>query len=541
MRTTKTPDYSNKNLSFWCEPVGEMPSVVFEKGRQMNRLWNLLVECHTTFLAKHDGKKGGERTEAYKTEWQPLLKRIYNNEAKSFGLNSDETNFVTDGFKNAIRAGYDQKRPGAGMPTFKARLRSIHIPFCDRNGGRAPAWFFEKPDRRIHLRPILLPDAAKRVIDRGPARGHFTVDGQAISLRANLSQSIPPGALVKRVSLVGKLERPFGWQWKLMFSIAYPPPPPAQSDAACVGVDLGYRRFEDRIRFGMIFDGSRFHELALPLDLTNRRAAKAGKRWDIREIWELESQIGCGVEACKASLKQLPKTDWPEEARGAMQGIAKMRERGLLKVRRLLRDAEITVPELETWWDDYQRLFRKSRHLELQIVATRTHLYRNLALSLARSCAAIAWEGGLSLRDLAESAGKKKKQRKEAIAEGVSAERSPEDRIEEAAQKWRAYVCLSDFRRFLKEAVEKTTAALIDRPAAGTTNTCEECGAPVDTGPDLVLTCANGHRRDQDKGSAKMLFEEIDEGYRQQSAPLSLDLFTDQAVRAIRTLNREMV
>lgn len=532
-RKTNTPDNLNKNLSFWCEPVGEMPDVVFAKGKAMSKFWNLLVEHHQAFLEKHEGKQGKDRAEAYKAEWYATVRRLYNTEAKQLGLNSDETNHVTDAFGKAVAAAYDPKRPESKMPRFKSGLQSVHVPFCDRNGGRDVTWFFEKAERRIYVRPLKLGEAtARRDKDRSPARAHFTVDGQAVALKCNLSQSFPTGTLVKRVSLIGSLQRPFGWQWRLQFTVSYPAPEKPVTGRAAIGLDLGWRRFEDRIRVGMIFDGVRYHEISLPLDMASRRTTKAGKRVDIRDAWELEAQIGNGVEQCKAALRAMSKSEWPEPARAMMQGIVKMRERGLFRLRRELREAGIEVPELEQWAAEYQKLFKKSRHLDLQIKATRTHFYRNLAFALASSCSVIAWEGDLNLKQLSETGTKKKEVRKKLIAEGVAAERSVADRIEESAQKWRAFVCLSDFRRFLREAVQKTNCQLVDRPAAWSTQVCPECGAMCESSPDLFLICANGHRRDQDKGSARLFRGELPEDTRASATPLDLSAFPDQAIRA---------
>lgn len=538
-RKTKRPDWPQMNFAYWCEPVGEPPQAIFEKGRQMNEFWNVLVACHEQFLARHDGKRGAERTAAYKEEWTPLLAWLYNHTAKQIGLGSDETLFVMDKFNRAVSHAY--KEPDAGMPRWKRGLRQINIPYFDRSGGKAVEFFVgDDPRRAVQLHNFGVTRGRFRVQlwRKAEDKKKWEASTTQVPLRVNCHRPLPKGALVKRVMLTGTLERPFGWQWKLVFAIQVPPMVKQSTAGAVVGLDLGYRVFEDRVRFGMLFDGQRCYELALPLNLANRRAAKAGQCRDVRDVWEMESRLGQLVEACKEALGRVDRAQWPAEARASMSGIDKMRERGLFRLRRVLSGAGVTEPALEAFAQDYGALFRKVRALELQLVATRNQLYRNLAIGLARSCAVIAWEGDLSLKQLAENPGKKKRRRKaKAVETGEVQPLSVDDRVEQAAQKWRGHVALSYFRQFLCDASAKTDTDLQGYEAAGTTSTCSVCGDAVETGPDLILTCANGHRQDQDGNAARVLFARVPASYKEYAPPLDLSQMPTQAVRAIRLVD----
>lgn len=498
------PDWPTTNYAFWCKPIGEPPEVLFNKARQMNEFWNCLVACHDAFLKRHEGKRGKARTAAYKDEWYVIWRDVlYRYVAKNIGLNRDETLVLTERFNTAVSRAYSDA--SAGMPHFKRSLKSINIPFLDSNGGKPVGWFLGASEKR-----------RVQFCSQSATRGHFIVDGESVPLEINFHRPLPPGCLIKRVSLTAKLERPFGWQWQLVFANQQPPRQIIKSQAAVIGVDLGFRRFPDRVRYGLIHDGFAYYELALPLDLANQRAGKAGKVWDIREVWKLESEIGLQVETCKKAIAGLSKFQWPAEAAASLRGIAKMREGGLIRLRRKLYQAGITVPELEDWYNTHQWLFKKSRALELQLLASREHIYRNLVLALAKACAVIVWEGDLNLKQMSEEESKT-----EALAN---------------AEKWRAFVGLSFFRQWMREACAKTSTELVDSPAAGTTNLCE-CGAEVQPSASLYLKCANGHRRDQDWGSARVLYLRADETCRSTALPLDLSQFNQQAVRGMGLVN----
>lgn len=537
-RKSNRPDWPQMNFAYWCEPIGEPPQVLFDKARQMDEFWNVLVACHDRFLERRDGKRGAERTAAYKEEWHPLVAWLEEHIAKKLGLGDKERQLILDRFDQTVSLAY--KEPDAEMPSFKYGLKKINIPWCDRNGGKPVEFFIgDNPRRAVQLRTF------------GETRGSFRVSvyhqndseewepiNTYIPLVVNCHRPLPAGALVKRVMLTGKLVRPFGWEWKLVFSIQRPPCEVEPTAGAVVGVDLGYRVLEDRVRFGMLYDGAKHYELALPLNLVSQRAARAGKTWDVRDVWEMESRLGLLVEACKEALLKVDRAHWPAKARASMSGIDKMRERGLFRLRRVLSRAGIAEPALEAFALEYDAIFRKVRFLETQMRATRNQLYRNLAIGLARSCAVIAWEGDLSLKELAENPGKKKGRRKaKAIETGEQQQLTTDDRIEKMAQKWRGYVGLSYLRRFLREAAAKTAVDLQGYEAAGTTNTCSICGGAISTGPDLILTCANGHRRDQDGNAARVLFSRVPAGCKEYAPPLDLSRMPAQAVRAIRPVD----
>src|SRR5262249_21173847 len=119
----------------------------------------------------------------------------------------------------------------------------------------------------------------------------------------------------------------------------------------------------------------------------------------------------------------------------------------------------------------------------------------------------IAWEGNLSLKQIAEAPGKKKEKRKKQYAEtGKYGERTPEDCRLEASQKYRQIAGQHQLRDLMKQ---KHADRLQNEKAAYSTRTCAECGARVEAGGKLLLVCENGHTRDQDVASAVYFLNRI--------------------------------
>jgi hypothetical protein len=195
-------------------------------------------------------------------------------------------------------------------------------------------------------------------------------------------------AIVKRVSLVRKQNNPFPPLWALQFSLELPP-----SERTCkpTGRQAGlesddYRKFEDRIRLGMLTDNDGFsYEISSPFEIANKSARKErkhvmlqGKEYDklhnLLQLVEIDEEIGKTIQHCKNMLKeiyqkekyQLEVDKWPEKARSAMAGIDKMRQRGLRSLSELLANVDSNIVEVLIEWEDrYKKLVLKKRAFQI--------------------------------------------------------------------------------------------------------------------------------------------------------------------------------
>ena len=287
------------------------------------------------------------------------------------------------------------------------------------------------------------------------------------------------------------------------------------------------------IRLGVIADNAgHFYELTVPLAIgAASRRMRREKEHCIKQGWEyskpitfkdaeaLDASYGATPEACKAQVRKIfeeEKENWPPGARKIMSGIAKMRDTGLRRLRRKLEPVESEAKRTIDDWDaEAAKMNERIRAFEIHADKAKRDAYRQIAAWL-NAFDIIAWEGDLSIKQMAEQAGKKKQKRKEAREEtGQWNERTPEERQFEASQKYRQIAGQHRLREFVKQ---KQESRLQNEKAAYSTRTCSECGGRIEPGRKLLLLCENGHVRDQDVTAALHFLNKI-EGVARITAP----------------------
>jgi hypothetical protein len=398
--------------------------------------------------------------------------------------------------------------------------------------------------------------------------GYFMLGPKASGERLNLhvayNRPLTPHqqALVKAVALVGKHVRPRGWRWKIVFSVQAPYPIKPRERDCVTAFDFSWRHMSsdvmqdpasgkeiivapDRIRIAAVYDGHCWHEVYLPTDLTRRRDAKAGdtspggagRKITPKESRAMDGRIGEGIQRCKEALAATDQSEWPEAAKRIWQRHKRMRQRGLFSIRKELAAAGIVIKELEDWNDEYGLLSQRNRHIQIKLVNTRTNFYRNLVDGIVKQSRAIILDG-LKIKEKAERPRRRViKRKKKHAEEGVWDARSRSEMIEDAAAKWRNYICLSDFRRFLKEACNRYGTEIIE---TSQDNSCEDCGEKIDFKEALYGECQNGHRQEKNKNAAQLLWTEANIPGKEDAPPLSLDLITSQGRKLIRLLENPL-
>lgn len=500
------------------------------------------------------------RGEARGNHYQPLLDSLYT-QAMTYAGQLPQPCYanVATRFGDTVRKWLYQPQKFAA-PRFKPVMRSIRLTYKDVGGGK-PATLYENDGGMyagvrdtLALKPLPGQEPTKEYMCNGYFQLGTLRHGERINLHVAYDRPLPgcghpdaknpppihellrENALVKEVFLSGRQVNPFGWEWKLVFSVQAPFPI-ENGGKGIFALDLGWRRLyePDGVLLGVIYDGQETHEIALPLDLTTKRAAKRkgfGKEdhWTPHNTWKLEAEMGVLLEECKTKLRAADKSGWPAAARRKMNGIVKMRDQGLFDLRYLLGKAGITEAAIEEWIEKTTPLFRKNRAIELQMIRSRDYLYRCAADGIARQARVVILDN-LKIKEKATRPKRKKEARKAEFAEtGIWPERSVEDRIEENAGKYRQHVSLGQFRLYLKEACAKHGVLVIEQSHD---NLCSECGEPIRFEEAYAAACSNGHWRQKNPNSAIDLWNNCEED-KVGAGPLRLDQMPEQALRIIR-------
>src|SRR5262249_16829984 len=143
------------------------------------------------------------------------------------------------------------------------------------------------------------------------------------------------------------------WGWRVLFQLETPPRRVLYAlTNRIIAIDLGWRAVGDGLRLMMIHDGHQFVEIVLPYDLTSRREGgnvETHPRVDIREAWRIRAERDKWLNDCKADLRDLDKTGWPETAVKKSRGLTRMKRGGLIAIREITRKAGVLCEPIEAW------------------------------------------------------------------------------------------------------------------------------------------------------------------------------------------------
>lgn len=405
-----------------------------------------------------------------------------------------------------------QKAPSVkGVPKPKRGIERINLPIVFNEGTTLDEL---AQGRNVSLR---YTEHLKR--ERGESylgNAHFNVgcDGarfdlhvahtrplEAQAFRANhAKKAIPANHRVKRVSLVGRNLKYFGWKWSYQVQIEHEPSrTPRQMTGVSCGLDLGYRVREDGLRVACLTDTTgRVIEFVLPFSAEQSRdVRKRAKKWTDYEIadWRLMPERLARLDAmkdqCKARVKELQNDSWPEEAKLLMGGFHKLGIKGLRRLATYLPDGNEAKVAIAEWWAEYEPLARRYAGHQQQLNAIWEDARKQFAAWLAQSYDQIAWEADLNLKELAEQW--------TSVYDGALHE----------AQKWRQRASLHSQRQWITLQAGKHKAELVDGGTAYSTQTCKECGGAIEPGGKLLLVCENGHKNDQDANASGLFCSKL--------------------------------
>lgn len=518
---------ANKRLRDWpiivrkydVSPIGDVPKVVFDTARQMQKLWNELVRLHDALLVQTDGLD--------KEAIKPLF-AAFNQSRKELtggfpGLDTYQKWDVYGRFDESLKRFYSGK---ADRPTEHTGLRRINIPFADRDGGKEINWLFRSKSR-IKLREV--PEEAYNLETRDyrrmrGSRGHFTVQGVEVPFQVNIHRPIPDNALLKRVNFCGDLVRPFGWRWSIVFTLEVPELPKSRQTGRACAIDLGWRNMGDYLRVGTVTDsnGNRF-EMRLPFNLNSSKERavikflesrkKRGRvgfdllpEVSIQREGQIQSMWSLRLEQVKTAIKpilgQIPEDLRPAKAgyhmlgNGRVLSIYYQMERQF-KEGVLAGDRPQILDILQAWAEESKVFHRRLTHCRESYLKARDWYYGNLAAWLAETYDIIAWEGDLDLKEMSE-------------VQGKNAATKAEKHALDESQKYRKFACLYDLRLKIEHSVRKRGKELTKMKTAYSSSVCAICGSTIVTSKlHLEVKCKKGHAVDQDLNTTEYFLQQL--------------------------------
>jgi hypothetical protein len=404
-------------------------------------------------------------------------------------------------------------------------LDSIHIEQRTSSGAGWPTDALFARRKPFSMRPEIENGG---VYEGWEAPAWFAINGERVPLRIVMHRPLPTGAIVKRYSLLGHYEPSSDeWGWRVLFQLETPPRRVLYAlTNRIIAIDLGWRAVGDGLRLMMIHDGHQFVEIVLPYDLTSRREAanlETHPRVDIREAWRIQAERDKWLNDCKADLRDLDKTGWPETAVKKSRGLTRMKRGGLIAIREITRKAGVVCEPIEAWLAKDVPAWQDQRHIETRWHTTRDEILRVLAATLAEQCDQARWKAELSLKRIAEKESRRTAARKDKYAEsGEWISRTNEERTLEGSQRNRRLANLSKFRTWFREAMEKRGREIVDDEAAYSSQICHVCKGAVEQSADLIVKCEQcGAVFDQDKNTARYYWLRFDAETRSLAAPLA--------------------
>jgi hypothetical protein len=385
---------------------------------------------------------------------------------------------------------YKMMKRGGGPPKPKRRMDRFALHHRYTGGGMPVANLGGQRAERFR---VLLPSGTayqpwgrvKNPRDRRRERtvkAWFRVGDQPIQLRVVMHRPLSvEDCFVKRVYLTG--EKPsvaMPWVYYLVILIELPKPIVKNTNAATVGIDVGWRKLDDeRLRVAVGYDGHSHPELVLPLTFQARGLGEVS----LDRISKVKTLRDNSLEATKDKLRTLLNPLPP--------GFAQMRNGGLLRLLRLMQQNEPDSPVigmLENWKTDNDRYLRLERVLENKLMAHRDKMYEKWAL------VEIATKYGVV------------KIEKMNQQEMWDAEANKKDPALRAAAERRKYASCGALLAYIRRTVKRVGGEIVEVPAEHTTDICSECGALFEAGSEIIGRCTRGHEKDQDWNAAENIY-----------------------------------
>jgi hypothetical protein len=492
MRKRKRPEYTQRVLKYWARPIGELPQEFWDTAKAMRDLWNQFVVLRDCISAGTKEMDKTERDEIWKQSetWMRWLVR-------ASGLNWECGPMVVDRFRTAVSTAAKKAKAGflpaeQGWPNRHGRLERIVIPHRWTGGGAEVDALFSTKAKRISLQRVSEDAYSTNRRESRRARwtrGTFGVGAASFEFEMILHRPIPPDAIIKNVSWSGVFHRSKGWQWSLLIQIEEPATAVSISGRPECGLDLGWRRMGSRIRVAVLSEKDKdwLEEISIPLQVSNFKSRRHGLPSGWADEEEYLSKMGNLTEQMKTAVKSAPRPDLSGPVKTWLAHVGKVREGGLWRLRRMLRESgewpEMLV-DLDAWSDKYEKLRSFKLQLSDRLIRWRTQHFRSEAARMCRTYSRIYIED-VNLHKLAQ----------------VKPE-AGEFALKHSG-RFRKWAAPGEFRLLLKQYARKYETDIVLMETAHSTDRCATCGAYCQSAAELVTACPNGHVFDQDVNAAE--------------------------------------
>jgi hypothetical protein len=541
------PEYQQKDF-----PT-EIKEAIFREARLMNDLWNRLVELRKSTLEQYsliyeeEIKNAGISSEkilpakelrAASSDFQSRTKSLWRNyeqEIKNINADPDLRAQVSWEAREDVISRFETAhkmalKAGGEIKLRSGFIRQFHFPHRFTGGGLEPEAIHRNRSKRLFIEAVaeeFYADNKYRNRLNRVTSGRFGIglnNYLQIPFRIVLERRLPPAAKIKTVVLTGKFKNQ-NWEYYLVLTftepLSAPPDKSGEQPRALAGIDLGWRKFDDYIRFGILADSEgNLFEFRLPHDPGKTQSlrrlekllARHGKplpefpqTWQDLDDWKSKSDLE--TERVKELLRGLALPP-AETVKLLITNLVKLRKGGLLRLLKALEEIAGEIkPEkgsdvakaldiLREWREECFSREKAINYTRDRLINNRNYSYQLLANWLKKNYARIALQSDLRLRQLAE-----KTARMSMLEEGGPALKN--------SAKFRVRVALNELLKWIKQKQGNGEEWLESVKSAKTSTTCCICGSSGESTAKLLITCGNGHEQDQDVQAAVNLRNEL--------------------------------
>lgn len=535
------PEYQQKDFP------ADIKEAIFREARLMNDLWNRLVELRKftfeqySLIYEEEIEKSGHSSERKLSA--PELRKIspdfqtrtrdlwqnYEQEIKNIDSDPEVRARVAwevreDVFKRFETTHKMALKVGGEIKFRSGFIQQFHFPHRFTGGGLEPASIYQNRTKRLFIEAVaeeFYADNKYRNRLNRVTSGWFGMglrNSLRIPFRIVLERPIPPEAKIKTANLIGRFKNQ-NWEYYLVFTVDEPVTDSGNGEKpkAVAGLDLGWRKFENYIRFGVLADSNgNLFEFRLPqnpgkkqslrrlekmLARHGKPAPKLPQTWQDIEDWQ--GQNGLAIQRVKQLLSQLslPRTEALEPF---IANLVKVGKSGLLRLLRALEpiateqepDVLTALDILQKWREEYFSREKAINYTRDRLINNRNYSYQLLANWLRKNYRELALATDLPLQQIAEKAA-----RVSTLEEGGAALKN--------SSKYRVQVSLSELLKWIKQKQSGGETWLKPKKSANISTTCRICGGLCKETAKLTITCANGHREDKDVQAAVNLRNEL--------------------------------
>jgi hypothetical protein len=473
-------------------------------------------------------------TSKYKTDYSPLNTFLNNRgniaaeEAKKYGLKHWEKKSVITSFESTLKLRKTKMMKfGEGWPRLKERLplqvSDWNISYNFGQGGVDSAELLtEKGVPGLNLGANLAPSATghKKMLPTSSAAKRM-IRPATISIAGENKERwvynfcvlehrhLPEGSLVKE----WKLTHQDGNLW-LNLIIAYPTAPQEKIEAQMntAGLDIGWRRNNEGIKFGVLYEPvtQSFNELTVDLtkiaaDPTKRTPFRIdfgpGKHLrrhtaDYLPNWKPGDEIPNAIDLREILRSRMDKVK--DEAKNKIQEvlgdetpvwIKKVGRRGMLKMKDETYKGNPAIVELLSAWAVKDEKLGKVFSTFSENITRRIQYGK---YQVAHDVARFLHSKGVHRLNVEAKF----------LANAATNQTNNDEYSLKNSQRYRQFIGVAGFVAMLKEVAEKYGIEVVEVDAAYSSRTCSYCGNVNEGTQKLRFECACGREIDQDQNAA---------------------------------------